>query len=125
MSRNHKDRDDVYAVIRWDGFHGTNTAPEVLVTVKEIVRSQELAEAARTPGGKLVDHHAHARVPVERSRYRIEGHPQVFVAAPPFLSRNRLGPVSGGSARDDRGPSVGGHRELQLLAGHGHGHRPR
>lgn len=45
MSRKHKDRDEVYAIIRWEGFHGNDAAPDVLVTVKEIVRSQELAEA--------------------------------------------------------------------------------
>lgn len=48
MSRRHKERDEVYAVLRWDGFHGVDSEPEVLVTVKEIVRSQELAEAEVT-----------------------------------------------------------------------------
>ena len=41
----HKERDEVFAILRWDGFHGPNTAPQVLVTVKEVVRSQALAEA--------------------------------------------------------------------------------
>jgi hypothetical protein len=49
MSRRHKERDEVYAVLRWDGLiHGVDSDPEVLVTVKEIVRSQELAEAEVT-----------------------------------------------------------------------------
>ena len=45
MSRTHKERQEVFAILRWDGFHTSATSPEVLVTVKEIVRSQELAEA--------------------------------------------------------------------------------
>jgi hypothetical protein len=45
MSRRHKEREEVFAVLRWDGFHGSETSPDVLVTVKEVVRSQELAEA--------------------------------------------------------------------------------
>jgi hypothetical protein len=34
----------VYAVLRYDGFHADTTPPEQLVTVKEIVETQELAE---------------------------------------------------------------------------------
>src|SRR5439155_6669604 len=45
MSRTRKERDEVYAILRWDGFHGTGADPEVLVTVKQGVRSQELAKA--------------------------------------------------------------------------------
>jgi hypothetical protein len=45
MSRKHKERDEVFAVLRWDGFHGPETEPDTLVTVKEVVRSPELAEA--------------------------------------------------------------------------------
>jgi hypothetical protein len=45
MSRRHKERDEVYAVLRWDGFQGVDSEPKVLVTVKEIDCSQELAEA--------------------------------------------------------------------------------
>ena len=40
-----KERQGVYAVLRYDSFHGPDAAPETTVTVKEIVRSQELAEA--------------------------------------------------------------------------------
>lgn len=45
MSRRHKAREEVFAILRWDGYHGAAASPDVLVTVKEIVRSQELAEA--------------------------------------------------------------------------------
>ena len=45
MSHKHKEREDAYAVLRWDGFHGADARPEALVTVKEIVSSRELAEA--------------------------------------------------------------------------------
>ena len=45
MSRTRKERDEVYAILRWDGFHGTGADPEVLVTVKQGARSQELAKA--------------------------------------------------------------------------------
>jgi hypothetical protein len=45
MSNRHSDREQVFAIIRWDGFQGAGARPETLVTVKEIVRSQELAEA--------------------------------------------------------------------------------
>ena len=41
----HSQRDKVFAILRWDGFHGPDTAPRVRVTVKEVVRSQALAEA--------------------------------------------------------------------------------
>ncbi len=45
MSHHHKEREEVYAVLRFDGFHEPNTPPEVCITVKEVVRSRELAEA--------------------------------------------------------------------------------
>jgi hypothetical protein len=45
MSRRHKQREEVFAIVRWDGFHSPGASPEVFVTVKEIVRSQDLAEA--------------------------------------------------------------------------------
>jgi hypothetical protein len=41
----HKERAEVFAIVRWDGFHGSETAPQAGVTVKEVVRSQALAEA--------------------------------------------------------------------------------
>jgi len=45
MSKSHKERDQVYAVLRWDAFQAPDSTPEVQVTVKEVVRSRELAEA--------------------------------------------------------------------------------
>lgn len=44
-SRMYKEREGVFAILRYDGFHGLDARPELTVTVKEIVRSQELAEA--------------------------------------------------------------------------------
>jgi hypothetical protein len=44
MSRNHKDREGAY-VLRFDGFHSPQSPPDVTVTVKEVVRTQEIAEA--------------------------------------------------------------------------------
>jgi hypothetical protein len=45
MSNRREERDQVYAIIRWDGFQGPAARPEALVTVKGIVSSLELAEA--------------------------------------------------------------------------------
>jgi hypothetical protein len=45
MSRRHKEREEVFAVLRWDRFQGSETSPDMLITVKEVVRSQQLAEA--------------------------------------------------------------------------------
>ena len=45
MTNRYKEREQVYAIIRWDGFQGRSARPEALVTVKEIVRTLELAEA--------------------------------------------------------------------------------
>ena len=45
MSRKHKDRDEVFAILRFDGFHTPGTPPEVAVTVKQVVRTKKLAEA--------------------------------------------------------------------------------
>jgi hypothetical protein len=39
MSRNHKERQDIYAIIRYDGFHAADTPVENKITVKEIVLS--------------------------------------------------------------------------------------
>ncbi len=41
----HKEHEGVYAVLRYDAFQGDDTRPEVAVTVKEVVRGQDLAEA--------------------------------------------------------------------------------
>ena len=40
-----KEREGVYAILRYDGFQGEDARPEIAITVKEIVRSLELAEA--------------------------------------------------------------------------------
>jgi hypothetical protein len=45
MSHKHKEREEVFAVLRYDAFHKPETPPEIRVTVKEVVRSRELAEA--------------------------------------------------------------------------------
>jgi hypothetical protein len=45
MSRHYKEREEVYAVLRYDGFLSDVSAPEACVTVKEVVWSRELAEA--------------------------------------------------------------------------------
>ena len=45
MAKKYKEREYVYAIIRWDGFQGRSARPESLVTVKEIVHTVELAEA--------------------------------------------------------------------------------
>ncbi|HEX6987335.1 MAG TPA: hypothetical protein VF170_18300 [Planctomycetaceae bacterium] len=42
------ERDGVYAILRFDGFHGPETPPEVAVTVKQVVRTQDIAEAEVT-----------------------------------------------------------------------------
>jgi hypothetical protein len=40
-----KDGEGVYAILWHDGFHAPGTSLQTTVTVKEIVRTQELAEA--------------------------------------------------------------------------------
>ena len=45
MSRKRKAQEEVFAILRWDGFHDPEAPPDVLATVKEVVRSRELAEA--------------------------------------------------------------------------------
>lgn len=45
MSRSHKQRDEVYAILRFDGFLSPNTCIEYLVTVKEVLFDQKIAEA--------------------------------------------------------------------------------
>jgi hypothetical protein len=45
MSRTHREREEAYSVLRYDAFHGAGRPPEVVVTVKQVVRSRELAEA--------------------------------------------------------------------------------
>jgi hypothetical protein len=41
----HKENEGVFAILRYDGFHGTDAPVETAVTVKELVRSQAIAEA--------------------------------------------------------------------------------
>jgi hypothetical protein len=45
MTRKHKSRDEVYAVLRADEFHTANTSIEDRVVVKEIVWSEDIAAA--------------------------------------------------------------------------------
>jgi hypothetical protein len=40
-----KENEEVYAILRYDGFHGTDAPAEISVTVKEVVRGQAIAEA--------------------------------------------------------------------------------
>jgi hypothetical protein len=44
MTNKYKQQEHVYAVIRWDKDY-SGTDPDLLITVKEIVRTQDLAEA--------------------------------------------------------------------------------
>ena len=44
MSSAHKEREDVYVILRADLFHGPDTRLEDLITAKEVVRSQEIAQ---------------------------------------------------------------------------------
>ena len=44
MTTGRTGRDEVYAIVRWDGFQGAAARPEALVTVKEVVHSRERAE---------------------------------------------------------------------------------
>ena len=43
MSSSHKEREDVYVILRADLFQGKDTPLENLITAKEVVRSEELA----------------------------------------------------------------------------------
>jgi hypothetical protein len=46
MGHKYKEREEVYAILRFDAFHASAaTRPEDTVTVKEVVRSIETAEA--------------------------------------------------------------------------------
>ena len=49
MTNRHKGQEQVYAILRWEGDPRSESAPELLVTVKEIVRTLDLAagEVAR------------------------------------------------------------------------------
>jgi hypothetical protein len=47
MSHKHKEREEVFAVLRWDAFQEPASL-EVCLTVKEIVKSRERAEAEVT-----------------------------------------------------------------------------
>ena len=41
----YKERKEVYAILRYDGFLSDISPPEQCVTIKEVVRSRDLAEA--------------------------------------------------------------------------------
>jgi hypothetical protein len=45
MSRRHKERDTVFGILRFDGFFSADATPETTVTIKEVVRTEELAIA--------------------------------------------------------------------------------
>ena len=45
MSHKNKERKEIFAVLRFDGFHSDTTTPAQRVTVKEVVRNKEIAEA--------------------------------------------------------------------------------
>ena len=40
-----RNQEEVFAILRWDGFHVATADPQVVLTVKEVVRSREIAEA--------------------------------------------------------------------------------
>jgi hypothetical protein len=39
-----KENERAFAILRYDGFHGADAPVEITVTVKEVVRSQSIAE---------------------------------------------------------------------------------
>ena len=45
MSRRHRPREEVFVVLRADLFHGSDAAPETVVTAKEVLVSREQAES--------------------------------------------------------------------------------
>ena len=45
MTRKHKSREEVYAILRSDDFHSPDTPVELRVTVKEVVRNEDVAAA--------------------------------------------------------------------------------
>ena len=74
MSVKHKERDDVYAVLRADLFHDSGTPLETVITVKEVVRSEDVAKReverlnALHPDGRVRYWYQHSRlVPPGRS----------------------------------------------------------
>jgi hypothetical protein len=44
VSSAHKEREEVYVILRADLFQGPDTRLEDLITAKEVVRSQEIAQ---------------------------------------------------------------------------------
>ena len=79
MSVNHQERDDVYAVLRADLFHGPDTPLETLITVKEVVRSEDIAKLevkrlnALHPDGRVRYWYQHSRLfPPGRSASSVE-----------------------------------------------------
>jgi hypothetical protein len=79
VSSKHHEREDVYAVLRADLFLGVDVPLESLITVKEVVRSQALAEAevdrlnAARPDGRVRYWYQHSRLyPPGRSAGSVE-----------------------------------------------------
>jgi hypothetical protein len=75
----HHEREDVYVVLRADLFHAADAPLETLVTAKQVVRSQELAERevarlnAMHPDGQVRYWYAHSRLfPPGRSASSVE-----------------------------------------------------
>ena len=68
MSVKHKERDDVYAVLRADLFHDAGTPLETVITVKEVVRSEDVAKReverlnALHPDGRVRYWYQHSRL---------------------------------------------------------------
>lgn len=68
MSSTHKEREDVFVVLRADLYHAPGTPLDMLVTAKQVVRSQELAERevarlnAMHPDGQVRYWYTHTRL---------------------------------------------------------------
>jgi len=68
VSVKHKERDDVYAVLRADLFHDPGASLETVITVTEVVRSQDIAEReverlnALHPDGRVRYWYRHSRL---------------------------------------------------------------
>ena len=74
MSSSHKEREDVYVILRADVFHRANMSLDQLITVKEVVRSADIAEReverlnGLHPDGEVRYWSAHSRLfPAGRS----------------------------------------------------------
>lgn len=106
MSSTHKEREAVFVVLRADLYHAPDTPPEMLVTAKEVVRSQELAECevarlnAMQPDGQVRYWYTPSRLfppgrsasSVEESAYWGAAADRVGRGMPCDESVNRFGP---------------------------------